>query len=71
MHFSRKLNTCLVEIGWITRTVEPNINKQVYDIYSNREIISTYFTFDENGKTSLDGVDPKKYFAEQDKLFSE
>jgi hypothetical protein len=76
MHFSRKLNTCLVELSWHDFISGAQfVTKQVNDIYSNREIISTYFTF-ENGKEkpldpNLSRMEPKKYSAEKDKLFSE
>jgi hypothetical protein len=81
MHFNMTLNTCLVEIR-SRQFIRPAIagadsyfifSQGVTDIYSNREIIHTSYT-DQGGEKRLsfgDGMDPKKYSAEKDKLFSE
>jgi hypothetical protein len=83
-HFNRKLNTCLVEITWRDWTVsriagvglQVFISQSVTDVYSNRELISTYYTVGERGEAKeldpmLGGMEPKKYSAEKDKLFGE
>jgi len=71
MHFSRNLNTCLVEIGFGSRG-NTSVSQFVYDVYSNREVMSTFFVFvGGEEKDLLLGIDPKKYRAEKAKLFSE
>jgi hypothetical protein len=76
IHFNKKLNTCLVEMGWDRITGgELYRFKDVTDIYSNREIISTYYTFEGATEKALDpklgGMEPRRYSAEKDKLFGE
>jgi len=82
MHFSKQLNTCLVEITfkqWVVPAIagaegRELINQAVYDIYSNRVIVSVDYTIEKGGEEKPLfplGMDSKKYSAEKDKLFSE
>jgi hypothetical protein len=78
MHFSKRLNTCLVEIGW-DNFIGGDLHRtrSVTDVYSNREIISVFYLFKDGEPKSVlpfsnsGYIDPKKYQAEKDKLFSE
>jgi len=77
MHFNSRLNTCLVELTWDrTWSGEFLRSSVVIDIYSNREVISTEYTFDHrepvpSQQRGAGGKDPKVYLAQKEKLFSE
>ena len=77
MHFSNRLNTCLIKVGW-DRVTGGRLyrTESVTDIYSNREIVGAYYAFEGGEAKPVDAVlggtgDPKKYFVEKDKLFRE
>jgi hypothetical protein len=74
-HFDRKMNTCLVEIGWNNRTRDQfYVTEFVIDVYTNHEVISAYYTVEGGEKMPVPmggGMEPKKYDAERDKLFNE
>jgi hypothetical protein len=79
-HFSKKLNTCLAEIGFNDRSRIAGVTgfRAVVDIYSNREIISyTYRLVDGEERAiplipNAGGIrGSREYEAEKDKLFSE
>jgi hypothetical protein len=79
MHFSKKLNTCLVALGF-DDSMDGGTSpfRAVIDIYSNQEIISTAYTLiggvekpvpDLPHNGVIDGS--KGFLAEKDKLFRE
>jgi len=76
MHFSRKLNACIVEIGSDNMYLDRlHRYAAVIDVYSNRTIIEAYYLVNDNGQLetlrAFGGLDPKKYEAGKDELFSE
>jgi hypothetical protein len=75
MHFNRKLNTCLVEIGWDDIRGDGLYRTEfLLDVYSNGDIISTFYTFERGEPKPVPfagGMDPKQYLAEKNRLFGE
>jgi hypothetical protein len=65
VHFSRKMNTCLVEIKW-DEMLQDELGRSavVVDLYKNRKVISTHYSAE-------DEADAKTYLAEREKLFKE
>lgn len=80
MHFSRKLNTCLVEIGFSDTTGKDLITgyMAVVDIYSDRETISYNYVFVDGERKPIPGLPnaggihgSEEYITQKDKLFSQ
>lgn len=79
MHFSKKLNTCLVEIGF-NDSIEGGTSpfRVVIDVYGNREIISVAYTLVDGVEKPISNLPhsgaingSKEYLAAKEKLFSE
>jgi len=73
MHFNKKLNTCLVEITARSDVTSGGslYEQSVTDIYSNREIIRTAYTYEGFQEKAFGQMDHKGYSAEKAKLFGE
>jgi hypothetical protein len=73
-HFSRKMNTCLVEIKW-DEMLRDELGRSavVVDVYGSHEIISTHDSFEhsepEQPAQGASDPDPKKYREQKDELF--
>ena len=77
MHFSKKRNTCLVEVGWsyLVKAGYVDRTNVVLDIYSNSEVVRIDYAFvdgKERVELSSSGLkSSEQYRARKEKLFTE